>query len=79
VGIITAPETITEKFMEGLSKLLDQRKESALSTGSEPVSENNIGHKASKHLRNKSREYLKDKINELAILENCIGKKNSMV
>jgi hypothetical protein len=31
-----------------------------------PEGVNNVGHEVSSHFRNKNREYLKDKINELA-------------
>jgi hypothetical protein len=58
-------------FDEGCSKLLDQRKEAKLEWLQDPSeingdNLNNVRREASKHFRNKKREYLKDKINELA-------------
>jgi hypothetical protein len=47
-------------FDEGYSKLLDQRKQAKLQWLQDPR------HEANRHFRNKKREYLKDKINELA-------------
>jgi hypothetical protein len=58
-------------FDERCSKLLDQRKQTKLQ-GLQDPSEingdnlNNVRREASRHFRNKKREYLKDKINELA-------------
>jgi hypothetical protein len=59
-------------FNEGCSKLLDQRKQAKLQWAQDPSeikgdNLNNIRHKASRHFRNKKREYLKDKINKLAM------------
>jgi hypothetical protein len=45
-------------FDKGCSKLLDQRKQDKL---------NNVRHKASRYFRNKKGEYLKDKINKVAM------------
>jgi hypothetical protein len=55
-------------FDEGCSKLLDQRKLQWLQDLSEINEDNlnNVRREASRHFRNKKREYLKDKINELA-------------
>jgi hypothetical protein len=58
-------------FDEGCSKLLDQRKQAKLQWLQDPSeingdSLNNIRLEASRYFRNKKREYLKDKINELA-------------
>jgi hypothetical protein len=64
-------------------KLLDQRKQAKLQWLQDPSkingdNLNNIGRVASRHFRNKKREYLKDKINELArtvrtrTLQTCI-------
>jgi hypothetical protein len=56
---------------EGFSKLIDQRKEAKLQ-GLQDPSEidgdnlNNVSHGARRYVTNKKREYLKDKINELA-------------
>jgi hypothetical protein len=54
-------------FNEGCSKLLDQRKQAKLQWLQDPSGDNlnNVRHEASRHFRNKKREYLKDKINEL--------------
>jgi hypothetical protein len=58
-------------FDEGCSKLLDQRKEAKLQW-LQDLSEingdnlNNVRREASRHFRSKKREYLKDKIKELA-------------
>jgi hypothetical protein len=71
-------------FNKGCSKLLDHRKHAKLQCLQDPseVNEdnlNNVRREASRHFRNKKREYLKDKINELAtnskkrISEICIG------
>jgi hypothetical protein len=57
-------------FDEGCSKLVDPRKQAKLQwlqdaseiNGDNP---NNVRREASKHFRNKKREYLKDKIKEL--------------
>jgi hypothetical protein len=56
---------------EGCSKLLDQRKEAQLQWLQNPSeingdNLNNVKHKASRHFRNKKRECMKYKINELA-------------
>jgi hypothetical protein len=56
---------------EGWSKLLDQRKQAKLQWLQDPSEVNgdilnNVRHEASRHFRNKKKEYLKDKINELA-------------
>jgi hypothetical protein len=56
---------------EGCSKLLDQRKQAKLQWLQDPseINGNNLNkvrREASRHFRNKKREYLKDKINELA-------------
>jgi hypothetical protein len=58
-------------FDEGCSKLLDQRKQAKLQWLQDPSEVNgdnlyNLRHDASRHFRNKKREHLKDKINELA-------------
>jgi hypothetical protein len=58
-------------FDEGCSKLLDQKKEAKLQWLEDPSeingdNLNNVRREASRHFRNKKREYLKDKINELA-------------
>jgi hypothetical protein len=58
-------------FDEGCSKLLDQRKQAKLQWLQDPseinrYNLNNIRREASRHFRNKKREYLKDKINEVA-------------
>jgi hypothetical protein len=59
-------------FDEGCSKLLDQRKQAKvqwLHYPSEINGDNNLNNvrrEASRHFRNKKREYLKDKINEFA-------------
>jgi hypothetical protein len=58
-------------FDEGCSKLLDQRKEAKLQWLQDPneINENNLNNvrrEASRHFRNKKREYLKDKINEFS-------------
>jgi hypothetical protein len=58
-------------FDEGCYKLLDQRKEAKLQWLQDPseINEDNlicVRREASKHFRNEKREYLKDKINELA-------------
>jgi hypothetical protein len=58
-------------FDEGCTELLDQRKQAKLQW-LQDVSEinvdnpNNVRHEASRHFRNKKREFLKDNINELA-------------
>jgi hypothetical protein len=59
------------RFDEGCSKLLDQGKQGKLQWLWDPSEVNghnlnNISCEASRHFRNKKREYLKDKINELA-------------
>jgi hypothetical protein len=58
-------------FDEGCSELLDQRKQAILQWLQDPSEINgdnlkNVRHKASRHFRNKKREYLKGKVNELA-------------
>jgi hypothetical protein len=55
-------------FDEGCSKLLDQRKQAKLQDPSKVNGDNlnNVRREASRHFRNKRREYLKDKIIELA-------------
>jgi hypothetical protein len=58
-------------FDKGCSKLLDQRKQAKLQWLQDPSeingdNLNNIRREASRHFRNKKREYLKDKINEVA-------------
>jgi hypothetical protein len=58
-------------FDEGCSKLLDQRKEAKLQWLQDPSeingdNLNNVRREASRHFRNKRREYLRDKIDELA-------------
>jgi hypothetical protein len=52
-------------FNEGCSKLSDQR--NMPNCSSYMIQVNIIRREASRHLRNKKREYLKDKINELAM------------
>jgi CRISPR/Cas system-associated protein Csx1 len=57
---------------EGCSKLCDQRKEAKLQWLQDPSeingdNLNNVRCEASRDFRNKKREYLKDKINELAM------------
>jgi hypothetical protein len=59
-------------FNEGCSKLLDQRKQAKLqwlqdSNKINGDNLNNIRREASRHFRIKMREYLKDKIDELAM------------
>jgi hypothetical protein len=59
-------------FDEGCSKILEQRKQAKLQwvqDQSEVNGDNlnNVGHETISHFRNKKREYLKDKINELAM------------
>jgi hypothetical protein len=58
-------------FDEECTKLLDQRKQAKLQWLQDPSeingnNLNNVRREASRHFRNKKREYLKDKINELA-------------
>jgi wobble nucleotide-excising tRNase len=58
-------------FDEGCSKLLDQRKQAKLQwlqdhSDINGDNLNNVRHEASRLFRNKKREYLKDKISELA-------------
>ncbi|PNF20323.1 hypothetical protein B7P43_G13209 [Cryptotermes secundus] len=62
-------------FDEGCSKLLGQRKQAKLQWLQDPSelngdSMNNIRRETSRHFRNKKREYLKDKIDELAMNSN---------
>jgi hypothetical protein len=54
-------------FDEGCSKLLDQRKQAKLQWLQDPgeISGDNLNNV--RHFRNKKREYLKDKINELTM------------
>jgi hypothetical protein len=59
-------------FDEGCSTVLDQRKQAKLQWLQDPSEINgddlnNVRHEASRYLRNKKREHLKDKINELAM------------
>ncbi|PNF32825.1 hypothetical protein B7P43_G04341 [Cryptotermes secundus] len=59
-------------FDEGCTKLLDQRKQAKLQCLQDPSelsgdNLNNIRRETSRHFRNKKREYLKDKIDELAM------------
>jgi hypothetical protein len=59
-------------FDKGCSKLLDQRKQAKLQRLQDPNemngdNVNNVRREASRHFRNKKREYLEDKINELAM------------
>ncbi|PNF33796.1 hypothetical protein B7P43_G10228 [Cryptotermes secundus] len=59
-------------FDEGCSKLLDQRKQAKLQWLQDPSelngdNLNNIRRETSRHFRSKKREYLKDKIDELAM------------
>jgi hypothetical protein len=61
----------TPWFDEGCSKLVDQRKQAKLQWLQDPSeingdNLNNVRSEASRHFRNKRREYMKDKINELA-------------
>jgi hypothetical protein len=58
-------------FNKGCSKLLDQRKQAKLQWLQDPSeingdNLNNVSHEASRYFKNKKREHLKDKINELA-------------
>jgi hypothetical protein len=58
-------------FDEECPKLFDKRKQAKLQWLQDPSeinrdNLNNVRHEASRHFRNKKREYLKDKINELA-------------
>jgi hypothetical protein len=57
-------------FVEECLKLVDQRKQAKLQWLLDPSEVNednlsNVRNEASRHFRNKKREYLKDKINEL--------------
>jgi hypothetical protein len=59
-------------FGEGCSNLLHQRKQAKLQWLQDPSeinggNLNNVRREASRYFRNKKREYLKDKINELAM------------
>jgi hypothetical protein len=61
-----------KQWFEGHSKLLDQRKQAKLQWLQDPSeingdNLNNVRHEASRYFRNKKWEYLKDKINELAM------------
>jgi hypothetical protein len=58
-------------FDEGCSKLLDQRKQAKVQWLQDPSeingdNLNNIRRETSRHFRNRKRQYLKDKIDELA-------------
>jgi hypothetical protein len=58
-------------FEEGCSQLLEQRKRAKLQWLQDPTNINvdnlnNISREARRHFRNKKRDYLKEKINELA-------------
>jgi hypothetical protein len=58
-------------FDKGCSKLLDPSKQAKLQWLQDPSEVNgdnlnNVRREANRHIRNKKREYLKDKINELA-------------
>jgi hypothetical protein len=58
-------------FGEGCSKLLDERKQTKLQWLQDPSeingdNLNNVSREASRHFRNKKKEYLKNRINELA-------------
>jgi hypothetical protein len=58
-------------FNEGCSKLLGRRKQAKLHWLQDPSEINgdnlkNVRREASRHFRNKKRQYMKDKINELA-------------
>jgi hypothetical protein len=60
-------------FNKRCSKLLDQRKEAKLLWLQDPSeingdNLNNVRREASRHFRNKKKEYLKDKINERATI-----------
>jgi hypothetical protein len=60
------------RFDEGFLKLLDQRKQVKLQWLQDPNEINgdnlyNARRETSRHFRNNKREYLKDKINELAM------------
>jgi hypothetical protein len=57
-------------FDEGCAKLLDQRKQAKLQWLQDPSETNrdnlnNVRHEVSRYFRNKKRQYLKEKINEL--------------
>jgi hypothetical protein len=59
-------------FDEACLELVDQRKEATLQWLQDPIeinwdNLNNVRHEASRRFRSKKREYLKDKINELAM------------
>jgi hypothetical protein len=59
-------------FDEGCSELLDQRKQAKLQWLQDPNeinrdNLNNVRYEACRHFRNKKREYVKDKINELVM------------
>jgi hypothetical protein len=58
-------------FDEGCSELLDQRKQAKLQWLQDPsvINLNNVRREASIYFKNKKREYLKDKINDLATNE----------
>jgi hypothetical protein len=65
------------RFDEGCSKLLDQRKQAKMRWLQDPSeingdNLNNAKREARRHFRNKTREYLKNKINEVAM--NCKNK-----
>jgi hypothetical protein len=64
-------------FDEGCSKLLDKRKQDKLQWLLVPSkingdNLNNVRREASRHFRNKKREYLKDNINDLAKNKNIV-------
>ncbi|PNF29577.1 hypothetical protein B7P43_G01906, partial [Cryptotermes secundus] len=66
------PKKHKARFDEGCSKLLDQRKQAKFQWLQDPRELNgdnlhNIRRETSRHFRNKKREYLKDKIDELAM------------
>jgi uncharacterized protein (DUF2461 family) len=58
-------------FVKGCPELLDQRKQDKLQWLQDNL--NNVRCEASRHFRDKKREYLKDRINELAT---CSKNKN---
>jgi hypothetical protein len=77
-NIISAKESLSYSelkkhkpwFDKGCSKLLDQRQQAKLQWLQDPSeingdNLNNVRSEASRHFRNKKREYLKDKVNEL--------------
>jgi hypothetical protein len=59
-------------FEDGCSKLLDQRKQAKLQWSQDPSeikgdNLNGVRHEANRHFRDKKKEYLKVKINKLAM------------